>query len=519
MPTALKQATPYSRPILGYQLCPQPDFMLANRNVGARYQFTPQYIATRLMSMPDSPTNSRPKARRATSEKPKSLKKLKSSLFSRALSLSKLTLRAGTQVAAYGIAKTFQDADTRIKNWRELLINQTEMLTAELGELKGSLMKAGQQLSVYGEHFFPPEINAILKELQAQSAPLEWPPIENTLKENVPAETLARLNIEHDALSAASLGQVHRAQYEKQELVLKIQYPGVARAINSDLRALRTFLSVTKLLPSGPQTDQFFDEIRTMLEQETDFTQEAGRTKEFYQKLQGDSRYVVPRVIDEFSGPRVLALSYEESYRLDSPAVQQLSQERRNQLAFNFLEVYLKEIFEFKFVQTDPHLGNYGVRLAANNTGLPQGDQPGDQIVLYDFGAVRSYSDEFMNSYYNLIAASLTRDREAILEASFRLKFLFVEDDKDLKDLFFDFCCDMVEPFYGVYDWKNSDLPQRLTKKLLAIKNKFSVRTPPREVIFLDRKMAGVFIVLSVLQAKIDTSRMIRGFLERSNVG
>ncbi len=412
----------------------------------------------------------------------------------------------------YGLSKAFQDPESRLKQWRELLVAQTEMLTTELSELKGSLMKAGQQLSVYGEHFFSPEVNAILKQLQAQSAPLEWGPIEHTLKESLTPEQLARLDIDHEALSAASLGQVHRARIKTtgQEIVLKIQYPGVARAINADLRALRTFLSVTKLLPSGPQTDQLFDEIRSMLVQETDFAQEAARTKEFATLLSGDSRFILPKIIDDFSNSRVLALSFEASHRIDSPEVQGLSAERRNALAVSFLDLYFKELFVFKVMQTDPHLGNYGVRLAAD-AGSP-GAQ--DKIVLYDFGAVRSYPDEFMQAYYELISAALKKDRAQIMKVSYKLRFLFEADSSELKDLFCDFCFDMVEPFYGLYDWKNSDLPSRLAKRLFAIKDKFSVRAPPRETVFLDRKMGGVFIALSVLKAKININAMITDYLE-----
>jgi predicted unusual protein kinase regulating ubiquinone biosynthesis (AarF/ABC1/UbiB family) len=449
---------------------------------------------------------------RMTTARPKKIKKLKSSATARFFSLSKMTVKAGAQVAKYGLQKAFTNPDSRLAQWRELLISQSEMLTNELSELKGSLMKAGQQLSVYGEHFFPPEVNAILKQLQAQSAPLEWEPIEKTMKQNLAEHLIAKLEINHEALSAASLGQVHRAQIKDthEEIVLKIQYPGVARAIGSDLRALRTFLSMAKLLPSGKQIDQLFDEIKTMLVQETDFEQEATRTNEFAAKLHGDTRFVIPRVYGEFSNKFIFAASYEPSHRLDSPEVQNLSPERRNKISYNFLDLYFKELFLWKVVQTDPHLGNYGIRI--DETGAD------DRIVLYDFGAVRTYPEDFMREYYALIAASLNKDKDGILSTALRLKFIYDDDDQELKDLFFEFCCDMVEPFFGLYDWKNSTLPQRLTKKLLIIKNKFSVRAPPREILFLDRKMGGVFIALSVLKATLDSHDLITTYLSNSHI-
>src|SRR6185437_2151177 len=171
----------------------------------------------------------------------------------------------------------------------------------------------------------------------------------------------------------------------------------------------------------------------------------------------------------------------------------------------HFLDLYFRELFLWKVVQTDPHLGNYGVRIGS--------DENDDRIVLYDFGAVRTYPDEFMLNYYALIASSLKKDKSQVFAAALKLRFIYEDDDQELKDLFFAFCCDMVEPFFGVYDWKGSTLPQRLTKKLLHIKNKYSVRAPPREIIFLDRKMGGVFIALSVLKAKLDSHDLITSYL------
>src|SRR5690606_19398227 len=120
----------------------------------------------------------------------------------------------------------------------KLLQNQAALLSNELGELKGSLMKAGQMLSMYGEHFLPPEANALLKSLQQDSRPLLWEAIEPHLKKYLPEEKLAELEIEKDALACASLGQVHRARIKAtgEMICLKIQYPQVDKAIDSDLK-------------------------------------------------------------------------------------------------------------------------------------------------------------------------------------------------------------------------------------------------------------------------------------------
>ena len=242
-----------------------------------------------------------------------------------------------------------------------------------------------------------------------------------------------------------------------------------------------------------------------MLSQEMDYIQEAEQTELYRKRLAGDSRFVVPRIYPEFSNDRIIASSYEAGLRPDDPQVLSLSEERRNRLAMNFLDLYFKELFEWGVVQTDPHLGNYQIRLDSK-------DQ--DQLVLFDFGAVRAYEKSFLVPYRKMISASLEKDLGALSKAALQLGFLQQGDDPRLKKIFEEFCVMTVEPFGDEeYSWKDSDLPQRLTKKVFQMMQSFQLRTPPREIIFLDRKTGGVFIFLSVLNARINSRALIQKYL------
>jgi predicted unusual protein kinase regulating ubiquinone biosynthesis (AarF/ABC1/UbiB family) len=451
---------------------------------------------------------------------PKKIQKIKSSVFSRSLSMAKMTLNAGTSMAANSLKNSFSGANKE-QNWVHFLKGQAEYITSELGELKGSLMKAGQMLSMYGEHFLPPEANEFLKNLQADSPALDWKAISPVLRKNLSKEQLAQLDIDHEALACASLGQVHRARVKEtsQEIVLKIQYPNVDTAIESDLKGLRTLLGMLRLIPKDLNLDPVFSEIREMLTQETDYKIEARLTKDFRQKLKGDDRFVIPKVFPAFSNQRVLATSYESGMRVDSPEVQGLSDERREKIALAFLDLYFKEIFLWKTVQTDPHIGNYRIRLH---------DSGEDQLVLFDFGATREYDDEFVSSYRQMIKGLIINDQKMFRKGATDLKFIDPSDDPELVKLFVDFCVESVEPFLapedprvppgtfdsdGNYDWKNTDLPQRLSKKVFKMIRQFKWRTPPREIIFLDRKTGGVFIFLSVLRVRCQGRPLLLKYL------
>lgn len=383
-------------------------------------------------------------------------------------------------------------------------------------------MKAGQMLSMYGEHFLPPEANELLKSLQAESPALDWPVIEKELRKRMTADQLNRLDIDPQPIGSASLGQVHRARIKEtgEWIALKIQYPGVEKAIDSDLRALKSIFNLMKFLPRGKLTDHIFSEVRDMLIQEIDYELEARETENYRERLKDDPRFIVPRVHHEFCADRIIATSYEKGFKPDEAIIRNLSQERRNRLSMAFLELYFKELFEWGIVQTDPHLGNYRIRLS------PKGD---DQLILLDFGAVRKYPPEFLHPYYRMVGASYVNDRQRLKAAAMELRFLTDEDSPILRELFEEFCLMTVEPFLpyddprnienriasdGTYDWGSSDLPQRLTRKVFQMIQKFELRPPPREILFLDRKTGGVFIFLKVLGARINARDLLLRYMK-----
>ncbi len=455
-----------------------------------------------------------------TSPKKKTIKKIKSSVFSRTLSLAKLSVSAGVQIAGQGLNSLLKDQDEKKTQWNKFLQNQARVFTKEVGELKGSIMKAGQMLSMYGEHFLPPEVNSFLRSLHQDSVALEWKAIEKILKQELGTEKLSLLEVETEALACASLGQVHKAKIKStgEAIVLKIQYPNVDKAIESDLKSIRSFLSLVKLLPNNKNLDPLFEEIRNMLVQETDYIQEAKSTEFFKAKLADDPRFIVPKVISEFSNKKILATSFEQGLRIDDPVIQSLSLERRNHLAATFLDLYFKELFLWKIMQTDPHFGNYRIRIH------PEGK---DQIVLFDFGATRAYTENFLDTYYSMIKASFSNDRAQLYEAAKKLNFINEKDSDELINSFADFCMTTLEPFLspddprnngkvlsdGSYDWKNTDLPQRLSQQVFSMIRNQTWRTPPQEIIFLDRKTGGVFIFLSQLRARFKARDLLLKYL------
>ncbi len=439
------------------------------------------------------------------------LTKIKEGALSRGLALARVSMSAGAKAASHAMGSIFASEESKGDRLKALVLSQVDLLSRELGELKGSLMKVGQMLSMYGEHFLPPEANALLKSLQSQSPPLEWSVIEKSLKRQFTAEQLAQLEIEQEPIASASLGQVHGAirKSDGRRLALKIQYPGVDQAIEGDLKALRSILSVAKLIPRGPRTDELFREVRMMLHQEVDYSRELELTEEYRAAMALDSRYVIPQTFPEFSSKRVMTTSFEPGVPVDSPEVLALSQERRNAIALAAVDLYFKELLQSGMVQTDPHFGNYRVRLSTS-AGEP------DQLVLLDFGAVRKFPQTFLKPYRAMVKAAYRRDRQALFQAAREVGFLEPEDSEELLNGFADLVLLITEPFESSlqpYDWGASDLPKRLATRGAQVAFQFKLRSPPREIIFLDRKMGGVFVFASVLKARFDARAALARYL------
>ena len=452
-----------------------------------------------------------------------SISSLKTRPLERNIALTRLGFGAGAKIAAHSIANIFRGDIERSEANREFYARQAQILADELGKLKGSVMKAGQMLSLYGQYFLPEEAVAVLSQLQDDTPAVSWKVVRPVLEKTLGKARLAELEIDEAPIAAASLGQAHRAYRKKDGLALcvKIQYPGVADAIESDIRTLSRLLTITRLTPKGLDLGPVFAEVREMLLREVDYYSERRFTEAFAEKLKDDTRFVVPQVQGEFSSDKVLTTTFEEGVSVRERTVQALSQVRRNRLSYSFLELFLNEFFVWGMVQSDPHFGNYRIRI--DDSGV-------DRIVLLDFGATRLYPRSFVAQYTKIVGGALHRNREQLLAGANAIGLMKESFPKGVLDAFVQMCEMIVEPFTdsaegrippellshdGAYLWGKSDLPMRSGR--VAALNALSVyfRVPPREIVFLHRRLAGVFIMLATLHAELNTRELLVAELRR----
>ncbi len=450
------------------------------------------------------------------SDKPKTtLKRVKTGAFERRFSMAKAGLVAGTMLAAQSAGNLFTRKEERADRQREILSKQAHYLAEEIGKLKGSIVKIGQMMALYGEHFLPKEVTDALHTLEDNTAALEWTSIYEELEDELGADKLALLEIEETPIGCASIGQVHKAVIKAtgEEICLKIQYPGVAEAVDSDLGAVEALLKMLKIVPITEEFQQWFAEIREMMHREVDYVHEAEKTILFGERLKDDPRFIVPKVYREFCTANVIATAFEPGVNIDSATTKALSQERRNALCTAALDLCWKEVFLWGEMQTDPNFGNYFVRLG-NGADIP------DRIVLLDFGAVREFSAHTIDPGRILVKAAFLHDEELLFSGLEALNMITRDQPVDTKRTLSKLCFMAIEPFAdpdrfpppaelltpkGEYRWGASNLPARLSVQagMSAAGASRHFTVPPRELMFLVRKIMGAYTFMSVLNAEI----------------
>lgn len=465
------------------------------------------------------------------------LNRIKSGSLSRGISLTGLGVKAGLRLGSYSLSSLWtRGEENKQAHRQQMLKDQAQLLAEELGKLKGSVMKVGQVLALYGEHMFlPPEVVEVLRTLQDDSPPLRWKALLPVLKRELGAERLSELEIDPIPLAAASLGQVHRARRRRdgRELCIKVQYPGVAESVDSDLNTLMSLLLFSRVLPKGFDLDEIVSEVRDMLHREVDYQLELENAEQFRRLLKDDPRFRIPVVFPEYSTRRVLTSSYESGLPVNNATAKTLSQHQRNHLGAAALELFLREFFQWNLVQTDPNFGNYRIRLASEG-------EPLDQLVLLDFGSVRRFSKSFLHAYHEMVQGAFWRDKERLWQAASALKFMPRNASQATLERFAELCFLIVEPFAepaqqalsveqtsaaqlinakGEYRWGASDLPQRVALAASKASLSLSFRLPPQEFVFLHRKLGGVFMFLAELDAELKARPLLESYVGQSHTG
>uniref|UniRef100_A0A2K6TSH8 Coenzyme Q8B n=1 Tax=Saimiri boliviensis boliviensis TaxID=39432 RepID=A0A2K6TSH8_SAIBB len=340
--------------------------------------------------------------------------------------------------------------------------------------------------------FISPQLQRIFERVR-QSADFmpRWQML-RVLEEELGKDWQAKVaSLEEVPFAAASIGQVHQGLLrDGTEVAVKIQYPGVAQSIQSDVQNLLAVLQMSAALPAGLFAEQSLQALQQELAWECDYRREAACAQNFRQLLADDPFFRVPAVVKELSTTRVLGMELAGGVPLDQ--CQGLSQDLRNEICFQLLTLCLRELFEFRFMQTDPNWANFLY------------DASSHQVTLLDFGASREFGTEFTDHYIEVVKAAADRDRDRVLQKSRDLKFLTGFETKAFSDAHVEAVMILGEPFatQGHYDFGSGETARRI-QDFIPVLLRHRLCPPPEETYALHRKLAGAFLACARLRARI----------------
>ncbi|XP_035239669.1 atypical kinase COQ8B, mitochondrial [Anguilla anguilla] len=381
-----------------------------------------------------------------------------------------------------------------------------ERIVQTLCKVRGAALKIGQMLSIQDNSFISPELQKIFERVRQSADFMPTWQMNKVLEQELGPDWRDKLAFfEEKPFAAASIGQVHHAVlHNGKEVAMKIQYPGVAESIRSDINNLMSVLKMSVALPEGLFADSSLEVLQRELAWECDYKREAECAKRFRALLEGDPFFEVPEVVDDLTSTRVLTMELVSGVPLDGCV--ELDQETRNQISHNILQLCLRELFEFRFMQTDPNWANFFYNAERN------------KVILLDFGACRDYPVEFTDHYVEVVYAASVGDRETVLQKSTDLKFLTGFETKAFQEAHVEAVMILGEAFASPdpFDFGTQSTTRRI-QDLVPVMLRHRLTPPPEESYSLHRKMAGSFLICSKLGARIACRDMFRDIYHAYN--
>lgn len=413
------------------------------------------------------------------------------SIFSRATTL----IGMATKVAVKEVGSRIAERATESKLVAR--IEQAQEVVEALSKLRGAAMKAGQLLSIEGRDFLPPEVLKVLSRLQDSSASMDTKTVHRILKKELGADKFSELeDLTDDPVASASIGQVHRARIGKDLVAIKVQFPGVARSIDSDIAVLsRLTRAMTKVAGKEVNLDDLMKELKRVLKQEVDYKKEAKNAELYRNHLEGVDGYRVPRVYQAFSTRHVLTLEWMEGIRFQDWIDSGPSLQDRKRAGELLLDLFFREFFEWGFVQTDPNFGNFLIL-----------EKPLTLVIL-DFGATLEYDEAFRSEYKRVLREIYSGKGERMVQSAIDFGLLDARESAETKELYRRMMEVSFEPFspeLQPFRFGDLDYSARVRDALLGFTRSVRYSAPPQKIIFLHRKLGGIFNILKALDVRID---------------
>ena len=398
----------------------------------------------------------------------------------RFMKLAGMTASIASKTVSNKIRNFNADEDQKNEARSKLFQDIGIQIADTLGEMKGAVMKVGQIASQYKD-IFPPEVAKAIAKLQRQAPAMPFAQIKLQVEKELgkPLDQIFK-HFDEQPFAAASIGQVHKATLPNgKEVVVKVQYPGVDEACESDLKQVRLALRLMGVLKVDRKLqDRIFQEIQDSLHEELNYEIEAQNLqvfKTFHEKL--DPKIIIPNVFTDYSSRRILTLSLEKGENIETASTWDL--QTRNEMGRRLVRALGQQMFYLKRFHCDPHPGNFAFREDGS-------------VIIYDFGGVKTLSIDIIERFKNLVRAGRKNDIATIEE---HLTTLDALSEKGVfpEELYHEWLEVLLRPLTTQYDFAENSAHHdgvKLVKKSLKYWDTFK---PSPDTLMVNRTISGQY--------------------------
>lgn len=387
---------------------------------------------------------------------------------------------------------------------RETLHNDNaEDIYGELSELKGGALKVLQMMSM-DKNLLPTAYSDRFAMAQYSAPPLSYPLVVKTFQKFLgKSPTELYDSFSKKAKNAASIGQVHEATLNGKRLAVKIQYPGVANSIVSDLKIVKPF-ALRLFSINERDLNHYLEEVQDKLLEETNYDLEVQRSVEISKQCGHLENIFFPTYYPELSAERIITMDWLEGEHMREFLAKNPTQEVRNRIGQALWDFYNHQVHYLKQVHADPHPGNFLLR------------DDGTMGVI-DFGCVKVIPENFYHQYFTMIRQDIIGREEELDKIFHELAFINDQDTEAEKKVFKKIFIEMIQllgrPFhYETFDFSDDEYFKQifsLSERVSQMKEVRESRTArgPRDALYINRTFFGLYNLLNALGAEVTTHK------------
>jgi len=375
-----------------------------------------------------------------------------------------------------------------------------------LKSLKGSALKVAQMLSM-DKSFLPQAYVEKFSLSQFSVPPLSAPLVLKTFKTNLgksPYEIFDEFN--PNSVNAASIGQVHKAVKNGKNLAVKIQYPGVANSISSDLALVKP-IAIRMFNLQGKDSDKYFKEVEDKLIEETNYLLELKQSQEVVAACNKIENLIFPAYYQEYSTEKIITMDWMSGIHLSEFAAVNKDPEIGNKVGQALWDFYMYQIHILRKVHADPHPGNFMVNEE-------------NQLIALDFGCMKAIPNDFYTPYFKLIDTNIISNSKLFSDILFELEILRVDDSIEEIDYFTSMFHDLLSLFTKPFQTENFDFSDdEFFENIAKLGDRFANDTNLRKMngnrgskhfIYMNRTFFGLYNLLYDLKAKIVVNQFLK---------